>query len=259
MSDQSSKDRADLCTFIFDDGRHCNMLHTGNELRLCYFHEKKEMQRLLAKDAGLKVSRYLATNLHTACDLNAAFAMLFRAGAQGYADAKAINSLTRLGHLMLKTHLLAKEEYLSTYDREWPEIVEKSAVFSFDCNTAELPQPPGQSAEPQESGEPADQTTEEAEEQEETKAGEEGSEVEETDEREEPKEAEKVRESAVPPSSDAAKDQSDKDDSSSDDSTADDSAEDSSESDRFNGDVPLLTRSQLLSLVNRYNAHHRTR
>jgi hypothetical protein len=44
------------------------------------FPREKELQRLVAREAGLRVSHYLATNLHTACNLTAAFAMLFRAG-----------------------------------------------------------------------------------------------------------------------------------------------------------------------------------
>jgi hypothetical protein len=128
----SSNDRAGLCTFLFDDGRHCNMPHTQSELCLCYFHEKRERQRLLTLDAGVKISRYLATNLHTACDLNGAFAMLFRAGAQGYLDAKLINALTRVGHLVLKTHLLAKEEYLDSYENEWRDIVLQSIALRPD-------------------------------------------------------------------------------------------------------------------------------
>ena len=128
----TSNDRVGLCTFTFDDGRHCNMPHTQSELRLCYFHEKRERQRLLTLDAGVKISRYLATNLHTACDLNGAFAMLFRAGAQGYLDAKLINALTRVGHLVLKTHLLAKEEYLDSYENEWRDIVLQSIALRPD-------------------------------------------------------------------------------------------------------------------------------
>jgi hypothetical protein len=136
MSDQSSQDRTGLCIFTFDDGRHCNMPHTGNELRLCYFHEKKELQRLSSRDAGMKVSHYLATNLHTACDLSAAFVMLFRAGVQGHTDPKTLNALTKLGNLVVKTHLLAKDEYLSTYDREWPYVVEQSFVFEENPATS---------------------------------------------------------------------------------------------------------------------------
>lgn len=143
MSDQPSQDRTGLCVFMFDDGRHCNMPHTGSELRLCYFHQKKELQRLVAKEAGMKVSNYLATNLHTACDLSAAFATLFRVGVEGHADPKTLNALTKLGHLVVQTHLLAKDEYLSTFEHEWSHIVEQSHAFEDDPapNSAPAPQP----------------------------------------------------------------------------------------------------------------------
>jgi hypothetical protein len=77
----SSNDRTGLCTFTFDDGRHCNMPHINGDQRLCFFHEKREVPRRLAIDAGVKISRFLGTNLHTASDLNNTFAMLFRAAA----------------------------------------------------------------------------------------------------------------------------------------------------------------------------------
>ena len=156
MSDKSSQDRTGLCTFIFDDGRHCNMPHTASDLRLCYFHEKKELQRLAAKDAALKVSRFLATDLHTACDLSAAFAMLFRSGVQGHTDPKTVNSLTKLGNLLLKTHLLAKDEFLSAYASEWYEIVQQSATFNPNGRAASHPVNPPQ---PEDQAKPSEPST----------------------------------------------------------------------------------------------------
>lgn len=58
----SSNDRTGLCTFIFEDGRHCNMPHTQGDLRLCFFHEQREVRRRFAVDAGAKIGCYLATN-----------------------------------------------------------------------------------------------------------------------------------------------------------------------------------------------------
>jgi hypothetical protein len=143
MSTNPSKDRTGLCTFTFDDGRHCAMLQTDNESGLCYFHAQKEEQRLKTELAGLKVGRFLNAEVHTACDLNSAFAMLFRCTLQGYISTKSANALTKLGHLMLKTHLIAKEEYLSAYDAEWPDVVADSTVFhpkrGFVEDAAELP------------------------------------------------------------------------------------------------------------------------
>ncbi|HTZ49371.1 MAG TPA: hypothetical protein VMH20_17405 [Verrucomicrobiae bacterium] len=132
----SSCDRTGLCTFMFDDGRHCNMPHTQSELHLCYFHEKRELRRLYAVEAGIRISRSLATNLHTACDLSHAFAMLFRAGVQGHIEPKLLNSLTRLGQLVVNTHLLAKQEYLDSYDNDWSSIVLQSIALRPDPEPA---------------------------------------------------------------------------------------------------------------------------
>lgn len=273
MSEQSSKDRTGLCTFIFENGHHCNMPQTESELRLCYFHEKREAQRLVAKDAALKVSRYLATNLHTACDLSAAFAMLFRAGAQGHFDAKTVNSLTKLGHLMLKTHLLAKEEFLSAFEAEWPDIVAKSTAFNFVREAASSPAIPPDAAPADE----ADETrvTESQEEQEDQEVEEVEDEVKEKEAKEEEaegtgreEEAKKVKRTrrgtrrersrarAAAASSTASPASSNEDPSSLAGSTSDDPREeDSSEPATSDGDVPLLSRSQLLQLISRYNSH----
>ena len=129
MSDQSSKDHAGLCTFTFEDGRHCSMLQTDNDAQLCYFHEQQERQHLKTYVANLKVCRFLGGEVHTASDLSAAFASLFCAGVQGYVEPKNTQALTRLGHLMLKTHLLAKAEYVSAYEADWGEVVAASTAY----------------------------------------------------------------------------------------------------------------------------------
>ncbi|MGB2633506.1 MAG: hypothetical protein WAM58_06180 [Candidatus Acidiferrum sp.] len=129
MSDQSSNDRAGLCTFTFEDGRHCSMLQAGNDVELCYFHEQQERQHLKTYVANLKVCHFLDGEVHTASDLSAAFASLFCAGVQGYVEPKNTQALTRLGHLMLKTHLLAKAEYLSAYEADWGEVVADSTAY----------------------------------------------------------------------------------------------------------------------------------
>jgi hypothetical protein len=132
MSNESSKDRTGLCSFMFDDGRHCAMPQYDAKIPYCFFHAKREQERLRAEEMGLRIARYLDGDVQTACDLGATFALLFAGTAAGYISPQTANSLTRLGQLMLKTHSLAKAEFLSTWDEKWPEVVAGSPAFN--CN-----------------------------------------------------------------------------------------------------------------------------
>jgi hypothetical protein len=127
---KSSKDRVLLCVFTFTDGRQCTMPRTNNGLNLCYFHEQQERRRLQSFQAGARVAECLNSDLQTSCSLNAALAVLFRGGAMNFITPQAINSLTRLGQLMVETHLLAKNEFLSCYHADWADIVQNSPLFN---------------------------------------------------------------------------------------------------------------------------------
>jgi hypothetical protein len=57
------------------------------------------------------------------------FGMLFTAAVQGHIDPKSVGALTKLGNLLIKTHQLAKQEYLSAYNDNWPNVVADSMIF----------------------------------------------------------------------------------------------------------------------------------
>jgi hypothetical protein len=116
MSKNSSKDRASRCTFTFSDGRQCRLPRYTTEPDFCYFHAQKMAKRLDAAAAGKQIAKYLNADFLTACDLNNTFGALFSAAVQGYIKPKAVGSLACLGQLMLRTHLLAKEEFQEAFD-----------------------------------------------------------------------------------------------------------------------------------------------
>lgn len=129
MPDPSSGPRAGLCIFTFADGRQCSMLQADNDSKLCYFHVQDEHHNVRSYVANLKICRFLDNEFHTASDLSAAFASLFCAGVMGYTEPKNTQALTKLGQLMLKTHLFAKAEYLSAYEADWGEVVAESNTY----------------------------------------------------------------------------------------------------------------------------------
>lgn len=67
-----------------DDGRHCAMPQTDPETGCCYFHAKRERQRLNAETIGLNISNFLHADMRTACDLSVIFGLLFAGTACGY-------------------------------------------------------------------------------------------------------------------------------------------------------------------------------
>jgi len=62
---------------------------------------------------------------------SATFNALFAATARGIIKPKTCSTFTYLGQLMLQTQLLAKEEYLETFDREWADVVWEAKTFNM--------------------------------------------------------------------------------------------------------------------------------
>jgi hypothetical protein len=146
MSKNSSKDRASLCTFTFSDGRQCRIPRYTTEPDFCYFHARKVARRLEAEAAGKQIAKYLNADFLTACDLSNTFATLFSAAAQGFIKPKTVGSLACLGQLMLRTHILAKEEFREAFDKDtWLDAIR--SPFSDDVDESPSPASPGSVAE----------------------------------------------------------------------------------------------------------------
>lgn len=128
---KSSDDRAGLCVFTFADGRHCTLPESPDDLGLCYYHARKFINEKNKRLAGQQIARLLSSDISTACDLSAVFNSLFSATAQGSIKPKTASTLAYIGQLMLQTQRLAKEEYLDTFSKSWPDIVYDSPAFNF--------------------------------------------------------------------------------------------------------------------------------
>jgi hypothetical protein len=135
----NNRSHLDLCAFTFADGRRCQMPESVDDSGLCYFHSQKFRDRITRQEAGKQISQYLNTDILTACDLSSAFATLFCATAKGFIKPKTAATLTYLGQLMLQTQRLAKEEFLETFESDWPKIVEESSSFAPDPAPSESP------------------------------------------------------------------------------------------------------------------------
>jgi hypothetical protein len=123
-------DDTNRCTFAFADGRQCKLPQSEDDMGLCYFHARKYLDRMKAREAGLRISKFLNNRVLTASDFNSALAALFSATALGYMKPKAAATLAYLAQIMLQTQRLAKEEYLHAYQAPWQEAVQRSATFN---------------------------------------------------------------------------------------------------------------------------------
>jgi hypothetical protein len=128
---KKSEDRSSLCVFTFADGRHCTLPQSPDDMGLCYYHARRLVNKQRAQKAGQQIARLLDTQIATAGDLSAAFNALFAATAQGYIKPKTATALGYIGHLMLQTQQLAKEEFVDTFQTvSWGDIVYESPAVN---------------------------------------------------------------------------------------------------------------------------------
>ena len=115
MSGKLSKDRASLCTFTFSDGRQCKLPRHVKDPDLCYFHARRERQRLAAEDAGRFVAEGISTDFVSACALSGTLGRLFRAVARGDVSPKTAHTLGYLAQIMAQTIPMANDEFSGTF------------------------------------------------------------------------------------------------------------------------------------------------
>ena len=122
-------DRTDLCHFTYADGRRCTLPQFPDDHGLCYHHREKRQAFLEAREAGRQISRFLETEILTACDLSCTLSALFSATAQGYIKPKTAATLGYLAQLMLQAQERAKAEFLQSGGKSWSKIVRMAPAF----------------------------------------------------------------------------------------------------------------------------------
>jgi hypothetical protein len=138
---QSSKDHTYLCAFTFADGRRCTLPQSPDDMGLCYFHARKFIDKKRAQTAAQQIAGLLDADIVTACDLSAVFNALFTATALGYIKPKAASALAYIGQLMVQTQRAAKEEYIQTFEKTWPDVVYDAPAFNLNNPPEEETQP----------------------------------------------------------------------------------------------------------------------
>jgi hypothetical protein len=156
-------DRTDLCHFTYADGRRCTLPQFPDDHGLCFHHREKQIASLQSREAGRQVSRFLETDILTACDVSCTLSALFGATAQGYIKPKTAATLAYIAQLMLQAQQLAKTEFLQAGGQRWDRVVRQAPAFNPvdpDFESSLAPQP---SHEPQhDNDDPPDHWTEPA-------------------------------------------------------------------------------------------------
>ncbi len=142
-----SKDRSDLCSFTFVDGRSCRIPRRADHPYLCAFHARKDAQALAGEAAGKDIAYHLSGTFVSACDLSSALGRLFSAVAQGQVKPKTASTLAYLAQTLVQTLPLAQDEYINAYDTDtWRETIRTSHEQSADHMSPDPQSPPPQSA-----------------------------------------------------------------------------------------------------------------
>ena len=126
MSTNRSKDRSDLCSFTFADGRQCRTPRAAHPY-LCAFHARKDAQALAGEAAGKDIAYHLSGTFVSACDLSSALGRLFSAVAQGQVKPKTASTLAYLGQTLLQSIQFAQGEYINAFGTDtWRRTVRSS-------------------------------------------------------------------------------------------------------------------------------------
>jgi hypothetical protein len=123
-------DRTDLCHFTYADGRRCTLPQFPDDFGLCFHHREKLQSRAESREAGRQVSRFLETDVLTACDLSCTLSALFGATAQGYIKPRTAKALAYIAQLMLQSQQLAKAEFILAGGKSWTKIVRQAPAFN---------------------------------------------------------------------------------------------------------------------------------
>jgi hypothetical protein len=129
------KNRANLCSFTFADGRCCRTPRQSAHPHFCYFHARKEAQAQAAEQLGSDISYFFSGRYLSACDLSAALGHLFAAAAQGHVKPKTASTLAYPAQTLLQTIQVAQHEYISTYGAQsWRQAVHSSVKHNSEHN-----------------------------------------------------------------------------------------------------------------------------
>ena len=133
------RDRCDLCSFTFADGRQCRTPRRDPETLLCTFHARKEAQALAGQQVGQDIARQLSSSYVSACDVSSTLARVFSAVAQGQVKPKTAATLGFLAQTLVQTIPLAQREFIHAFGMNtWRSIV----AASFTPSTPEASSTP---------------------------------------------------------------------------------------------------------------------
>src|SRR5258707_4484560 len=111
MSTIKPKDRSHLCAFTFADGRQCRSPRRSGHEHLCYDHDKKEAEALIAKQAREDLVSLFCGKVLSAPDFTTALGRVLSAVAGGYIKPKTAVTLALLCHTLNQSIQITPHEH----------------------------------------------------------------------------------------------------------------------------------------------------
>ena len=118
--------RPRLCSFTFDDGRHCKIPHRPDH-HLCQFHARRDAAARASRDAAWNIAYDLSGSYIAFRDVSAAIAHAISAVAYGHLKGRSAATVAYLCQSLVQSTLHAEHEHIRAFGfNDWQDELVKS-------------------------------------------------------------------------------------------------------------------------------------
>jgi hypothetical protein len=145
MPSLSTKDRAPLCLFSYEDGRRCRTPRFSSHPHFCFYHAQKESQSQATESLAKELDYFFSGDYLSACDLSTALSRLVPAVIRGHIKPRLARTVAYMLQTQLQAIHLAQHEYINAFGTDgWRNAVRTSV----DANYGRVSPPDPADAEP---------------------------------------------------------------------------------------------------------------
>jgi hypothetical protein len=133
MPSLTTKDRAPLCLFSYEDGRRCRTPRTGRHPHFCFYHAQKEARAQAAEKLAKDLAYFFSGDYLSACDLSTALSRLIPAVIRGDIKPRLARTVAYMFQTQLQAIHLSEEEYINAFGTDgWRKAVRTSVNGNHD-------------------------------------------------------------------------------------------------------------------------------
>jgi hypothetical protein len=148
MPSLTAKDRAPLCLFSYEDGRHCRTPRIASHPHFCFYHAQKESQSQSAEKLANDLAYFFSGDYLTANDLNTAMARLIPAVIRGQIKPRLARTVAYMLQTLFQSLRLAQHEYINAFGTDgWRQAIASSVNNNQDYRFPAAPNAPEPSTE----------------------------------------------------------------------------------------------------------------